>query len=33
MLHGVEIKEKVANKGLIGLGNYIVNLAILNIHV
>ena len=33
MLYGVEIKEKVANKGLIDLGDYIANLVILDIHV
>ena len=33
MLYGVEIEEKVANKGLIDLGDYIANLVILDIHV
>lgn len=33
MLYGVEIEEKVANKGLIDLGDYIANLVILDICV
>ena len=33
MLYGVEIEEKVANKGLIDLGDYIANLVRLDIHV
>ena len=33
MLYGVEIEEKVANKCLIDLGDYIANLVILDIHV